>query len=214
MRRTLVIGLLVLASLMGTSTVGLAEGDVPGLMDPATEQPGLAIGDSAPNSALLDAEGKEVHLSALYAEGPVVITFYRGGWCPFCTKALKDWEQAMPALAEAGGTFVAVSPETPEHASNTGAKHAPSVRVLSDTDGAAAKAFRVAFEMEPDLQKTYKGYGVDLSNRNASGRWELPAPATFVIDREGVVRWAFADWDYKKRADIQAVIAAVRDAAR
>ncbi len=193
--------------------VSLAGDEAPGLMDPATQAPGLSVGEQAPALALVDGEGKAVDLASLYANGPVVITFYRGGWCPFCTKALKDWEDAVDAVRDAGGTFVAVTPEAPEHASNTRQKHAPSLTILSDADGSGARAFRVAFELESALQQKYKGFGVDLAQRNGSGRWELPAPATFVIGRDGVVRWAFADWDYKKRADPQSVIAAVRDAA-
>ncbi len=215
MKRLLASSVLVLAGLVVIGSPSARGGDsTPGLMDPATQAPGLSVGEKAPSVTLRDAEGRDVDLGALYGAGPVVVTFYRGGWCPFCTKALNDWEGRIEELRAAGVTFVAISPETPEHASKTRAEHAPSVVVLSDVDGAAGKSFRVAFEMGEDLQKTYKGYGVDLTQRNANGRWELPAPATFVIDGEGVVRWAFADWDYKKRANPDEVIAAAREAAR
>ncbi|MGD9692021.1 MAG: peroxiredoxin-like family protein [Phycisphaerales bacterium] len=211
MKRILASSLLVLA---GIAVVGVpaARGsdEKPGLMDPTTQAPGLKVGEKAPSVTLRDVEGRDVDLGALYGAGPVVVTFYRGGWCPFCTKALKDWEGKIDELRAAGGTFVAISPETPQHASKTMTEHSPSLVVLSDMEGAAGKAFRVAFEMPEDLQKTYKGYGVDLTDRNASGKWELPAPATFVIGKDGVVRWAFADWDYKKRANPDEVIEAVQ----
>lgn len=212
MLRTLTACVFVLTGLSG-ALVGAESADSPALMNPNTDPPGLAPGAEAPDGVVVDVDGKQVSMADLYASGPVVVTFYRGGWCPFCTKALRDWEQAVTDVAEAGGTFVAITPETVDHASNTREKFAPSVTVLSDPDGRVAMAFRVAFEMEPELQTKYKGYGVDLASRNASGRWELPAPATFVIGRDGVVRWAFADWDYRKRADPQEVIAAVRSAA-
>ncbi len=172
--------------------------------------PGLRVGSAAPGATLLDARGQPVDLASLYASGPVVVTFYRGGWCPFCTKALAQWQSKLPELTAAGGTFIALTPESPDAAAATAGKTKATYAVLTDPDHSAAKAFNVHFTVDDATRKTYSGYGIDLEKNNASGTWELPAPATFVIDREGVVRWVFADWDYKKRANPDEVIAAVR----
>lgn len=184
-----------------------------GLLDPSKDKPGLAVGDAAPKLTLKDAAGKPVELGDLYAKGPVVVTFYRGGWCPFCTKALKDWNGKAAEFDKAGATLVFITAETPESAKDTGEKNAPGLRIVSDADGSAAKAFRVGFGMPPGDQEKYKGYGVDLSKRNASGKWELPAPGTFVVDKAGKVTFASADWDYKKRVDPSEVMEAVKKAA-
>jgi len=179
---------------------------------PAAKEPvpGLAVGDKAPNAALTTVDGKTVHLASLYADGPVIVTFYRGGWCPFCNRALSEWQGMMDEVKGAGATFVAITPESPANAAGTIEKDHLSYVVLSDTDQSAARAYKVYFMVDDQTRAKYKGYGIDLEKSNASGTWELPAPGTFVIDRAGVVRYAFADWDYKKRADPDEVMAAVR----
>jgi len=184
------------------------------LLDPATEKPGLKVGDKAPALTLLDSEGAEVNLGELYrSKAPVVVTFYRGGWCPFCNRALMGWAEKMDDLASAGGTFVAISPETAEHAVETEKKTKGDWVTLVDAQGKAMRAFRVGFKVDDKTEQRYRGFGINLDTHNASGRWELPAPSTFVIDKDGVVRWAFNDWDYKKRADPDQVIAEVRKLA-
>jgi peroxiredoxin len=170
----------------------------------------LALGDKAPDAALTTVDGKIVQLASLYKDGPIVLTFYRGGWCPICNRALLAWQDKLDDLKEAGGTFVALSPEKPDHASKTIERGHLSYTVLSDPKFEAAKAFRVHFAVDEGTKAKYKQFGMNVAEANASGTWELPAPATFVIDRKGVVRYVFADWDYKKRADPGEVVAAVR----
>lgn len=182
--------------------------------DQTPQTPGLRVGDKAPDVTLIGADGNEVRLGDLYPKGPMIVTFYRGGWCPFCSKALRAWDKMLPEVKSAGGTFLAVTPEKQEHAAATGAAAAPSMPIVTDARGDAARAFRIAFTMNADMQRQYKGYGVDLSTRNTSGLWEVPAPATFVIDREGIVRWVFADWDYRKRAEPAEAIEALRRLGR
>ncbi len=180
----------------------------------AVAAPGLAIGDKAPDVTVTGVDGKPARLADLYKDGPIVLTFYRGGWCPFCTRALSAWHDKMSALKAAGGTFVALTPEKPDLAAKTreeatGGK-ADDYAVYSDGASEAAKAFKVHFIVDEDTKARYGKFGLKVDESNVSGTWELPAPATFVIDTSGVIRWVFADWDYKKRADPDAVIAAVK----
>jgi len=208
--------LLVSLALIATASLpALAESKPDGpnkrLLDPKTEQPGLKIGEHAPTLTLKDATGKTVNLAAVYKEhAPVVVTFYRGGWCPFCSKSLMNWGDRMDDLKSAGGTFVAISPETPQHALETAAKSKGDWVTLVDADGAAMRAFKLGFELDPSTKTKYQGYGIDLEKWNVNGKWELPAPATYIIDANGVVQWVFSDWNYKKRANPDDVIAAVR----
>ena len=204
---------LLAIAVLATGVGAIATPESPGLMDPETQSPGLAVGDRGPDAMVMTAEGEEMSLADLYQDGPVIVTFYRGGWCPFCTKALAGWEDRMDDVAALGVTFVAITPEKPEHAAATQGKHAPSMMIVSDAAGEASRAYRVAFAVTAPLQETYKGYGVDLCEHNANGTWELPAPGTFVIDRDGVITYAWADWDYKKRADPDEVLEAARIAA-
>ncbi len=172
--------------------------------------PGLAVGTKAPDAAVTGTDGKPVQLASLYKDGPVVLTFYRGGWCPICTRTLSAWGPRLAELKTAGGTFIALTPETPDLAAKTRDGTHADYSVFSDGAFAAAKAFKVHFTVDDDTKAKYQKFGLKVAESNVSGTWELPAPATFVIDREGVIRWAFADWDYKKRADPAEVIRVVR----
>jgi len=175
------------------------------------ENPGLPVGSAVPTASLLDESGTPVSLASLHADQPVIVTFYRGGWCPFCTKALAQWHDRMPDVRAAGAIFVAITPERPDLAAATRAKiPGADYRVLSDHTMAAARAFNVAFRMDDATQAKYRTYGIDLSRHNAVGQWDLPAPATFVLDRQGRVRYAFASWDYRQRADPNEVLAVAR----
>ncbi len=174
------------------------------------EKPGVPLGTKVGEATLIDEQSKEVKFSSLFKDGPVVVTFYRGGWCPFCTKALSAWNPKLDELKAAGATFIAITPETPELLVKTKEKSKGRYRVLCDRDMEASKLLKVIFQMDEATQQKYRGYGVDLTKNNANHQWELPAPATFVIDKDGIVRWSFADWDYTKRAEPDEVIKAVK----
>ncbi|MCI0363512.1 MAG: AhpC/TSA family protein [Phycisphaerales bacterium] len=182
--------------------------------EPAAAQavvaPGLAVGDRAPDATLTTLQSGSVSLASFYKDGPIVLAFYRGGWCPICNRALMQWQDKLDDVQAAGGTFIALTPEKPDHAAATIDKGDLTYTVLSDTQLEAAKAFRVHFVVDDATKTKYMQFGMNVAEANSTGTWELPAPATFVIDRQGVIRYAFADWDYTKRADPDTVIAAVR----
>jgi len=183
-------------------------------LNPKTDAPGLKVGDHAPTGLTLrTVDGKETPVDSLWADGPVVVTFYRGGWCPYCTKELAKWEPKLSEVDAMGAEFVAITMEKPDAAQKTTAKHAADMRVLSDMDGDVSRAFRLAFALDDATTAKYKGYGIDLASNNANAKWELPAPGTYVIDEKGVIRYAWADWDYTKRAPVDEVMKAVREVA-
>lgn len=175
----------------------------------AIKTPGLVVGDRAPGVSVTRVDGRSVELASLYKDGPVVLTFYRGGWCPICNRALSAWAGKLDALKAAGGTFVALTPEKPDLAAQTRQKSRGEFAVFSDGAFAAAKAFKVHFVVDEATKAKYQQFGLKVAESNVSGTWELPAPATFVIDRDGVIRYVFADWDYSKRANPDEVIAVV-----
>lgn len=177
---------------------------------PAEATLGLKVGDKVTDAELTSATGEKVKLASLLGKGPVVVVFYRGGWCPFCNKALKAWQSELKNLEAEGATLVAIAPEGPEHVTKTVEKDGVTFRVFCDSKMEAAKGFKVAFDMDADTQKKYQGYGLDLSKTNASGEWKLPHPGTFVIDRDSVVRAAWVDANYTMRVEPAKVIEAVK----
>jgi peroxiredoxin len=172
--------------------------------------PGLAVGDQAPDFTLLDSLGSSVTMSELLTNGPVVLTFYRGEWCPYCNVQLRHLEQALPNFRKFDATLVAVSPQSPDHALSLTEKHDLTFPVLSDVDQDVARAYRVQFTLSGDLEDLQVNvFRNDPGMQNANGTRSLPVPATFVIDRQGVVQGAFVNADWRVRvdpADVEAVL--------
>jgi len=169
----------------------------------------LKVGDKAPDFALPDASGKTVKLSALLQDGPVVVTWYRGAWCPYCNIALRGFQRVLPEIKAEGASLVAISPQTPDKSAATVEKDALGFEVLSDRGNHAAHAFGVAYKVPDVVVQQFKGR-LDLNTYNGDSTNELPLGATYVIDRQGVIRYAFVDGDYRKRAEPSAVVAALR----
>ncbi len=165
------------------------------------EQTALQVGAAAPDLTLPDATAKPVRLADLWARGPLVVIFYRGGWCPYCNLELRAWQQQLDALTAAGASLVAISPQTPDNSLSTAEKNALAFPVLSDSDLAASEAFGVAFELPPALVELYAKVGNDLPTLNGNGRWVLPVPATYVIGRDGRIAQAHVEADYRERAE-------------
>jgi peroxiredoxin len=181
------------------------------------EQRALHAGDAAPAGLVLpDALGRPVGLAGLWHRGPLVLLFYRGGWCPYCSLELRAWQRRLPELERLGASLVAVSPQTPDHSLTTAEKNELAFPVLSDSSLAASDAFGITFTLAPELVELYGRVGNDLPVLNGNGRWALPLPATYVIDRDGRIVYAHVEADYRERAEPDAVLRAVqaaRDAA-
>jgi peroxiredoxin len=171
---------------------------------------GLKVGDKAPAVMVMNAKGEKQALADMYAKAPLVVVFYRGGWCPYCTKSLEQWDGQLEALKASGATMVAITPEKPEFTTQTVSEKNLDFTVVSDADGSASRGFGLLFSMDDATKQKYLGYGVDLAKRNNDGQWNLPHPGTFVIDTKGVIRYASASADYSTRADPAEVIAAVK----
>ena len=169
-------------------------------------------GDPAPSFTLPDADGGPVALADLLADGPVVLVWYRGGWCPYCNLTLRAFAEIVPRIRDAGATLVAISPELPDNTAETVKENGLDFVVLSDVGNEVAKTYGVVFGLTPEVHRKYNdAFGFDAHNGQDSG--ELPLAATYVIDRGGVVRFAFLDADYTKRAEPSDVLGAL-DALR
>jgi peroxiredoxin len=165
------------------------------------EQRALGTGDAAPRLSLPDALSKPVALDGLWSQGPLVVVFYRGGWCPYCNLELRAWQRQLGELARLGARIVAISPQTPDNSLSTTEKNELAYPVLSDSGLQAARAFGVDFVLPPELVELYGRVGNDLPVINGNGQWSLPLPATFVVDRQGQIVFAHVEADYRERAE-------------
>lgn len=168
------------------------------------------LGSTFPDFALPNARGRYRSLAELTREGPIVLSFNRGGWCPYCRTELTSWGEHAEELAGAGGSFVSVAAETGGRAEQLHALVGERAEVLVDVDHGLALTVGLAFRCDEDLQRRYLSCGLDLSDLYGSGTWFLPVPATFVVDREQRVRYAFVDADFRNRADPSEVIDTLR----
>ena len=162
----------------------------------------LKVGDTAPDFTLMNAAGKDVALSTLLKDGPVILTWYRGGWCPYCNIALAAMQEKLPEFRKAGAQLVALTPELPDKSLTTKEKNKLTFEVLTDRDHAVARKFGIAFDLTPEVRELYKKhFNLTEFNGVTAGDATLPLAATYIIDRKGVIRWAFLDADYRKRAE-------------
>ncbi|MCM2417839.1 peroxiredoxin-like family protein [Streptomyces sp. RKAG293] len=169
----------------------------------------LGPGARAPRFTLPAADGEQIALDALLAEGPVVLTFYRGAWCPYCNLALRSLQRHQDAVTARGARLVAVSPQIPDETLSLTGKEQLTFTVLSDLGSDVAQRFGIAFDLSDELGEVYDRFGFELQRVNGGHARTLPLPATYVIDRSGVIRWAFVRSDYTVRAEPADILAAL-----
>lgn len=173
--------------------------------------PGLAVGDVAPNFTLNDATGNQVVLADLLAKGPVVVTFYRGEWCPYCNLQLRALQEALPEITAKGATLVAISPQAPDHSLTMTEKHELAFPVLSDVDQEVSESYKVRFDVTGELEDVQVNvFQNDPAEQNANGRRSLPVPSTFIIDPDGIVRFASVNADWRARVEPADVVSALK----
>jgi peroxiredoxin len=175
-----------------------------------TGERALNPGDAMPPFLLPDTEGRLVASDELLAQACLVINFFRGNWCPYCRQTLKALEAALPEIEAAGGRLVALTPDTGHHLGDTKRVQGLSYEILSDVDGAVGLQFGVLFRAPAAYLEVLAGYGIDLAERHGNDSGFIPLPATYVVDQGGIVRYAFVDIDFTRRAEPAAVVAALR----
>lgn len=169
----------------------------------------LKVGDSAPNFILPDGHGNALALRALLLDGPVVVVFYRGRWCPYCSAELAAFQLALPEIRKRGARLVAISPELPDSSLTAEEVDKLSFEVLSDTGNRTARQFGLVYRLDDEAHEMLASLGVDLAAFNGDESRELPVPATFIVDRDRRIVFASVDPDYRKRADPADVVAAL-----
>ncbi len=169
----------------------------------------LGLGAVAPSFTLQGATGSAVSLESLLASGPLVLTFYRGGWCPYCNLELRALQGVLGDLTDAGASLVAISPQIPDESLSTAEKAELDFEVLSDPDNELARRFGIVFTIDDATKEIYAKSNHPIERVNGSGSWELPIPATYIIDRDGTIAYAFVDPDYRKRAEPADILASL-----
>jgi len=163
-------------------------------------------GNPIPMFGLKNTSGKKIESAELLKKGPVVISFYRGGWCPFCNLEMAALHDAIPEFEKLGASFIAISPELPEYAAETAANFGLNTEILVDTDNKVANLFGLVFQLPEVLRPVYKDLGIDIPFRNGNESYEIPVPGTYVVDQNGIIVESFIDPDYSKRMEPDKII--------
>jgi peroxiredoxin len=196
---------------VGQTIAKLIAGDIDNLRTTGILDRAAKAGDVLPRTAnLVDPHNRPFDLARLANEKPLIVTFYRGGWCPYCNLELRAYQALLTEIHGAGAELVAVSPELPDHTMTTAEKNDVTFTVLSDGGGELASALGIRFTLSDDVKPFYEKAGHALPDRNGDGAWALPMPATFVVERGGRIAEAFIEPDYRKRLDPKAALAALK----
>jgi peroxiredoxin len=180
--------------------------DKVGVLAPNT---GIPVGEKIPDMHAVDLDGKDVSLASLVAKGPVLLVFYRGGWCPFCNSEIHSLTTAYAEFQKRGVTPVAISVDTPDAEAKFKATYQIPFPVLSDADAKVIEAFHVVKKVTDEEYTRMKGNGVDIEKASGKAHHEIAIPAFFLLDPSGVVRWAHSDPDFKVRPSTAQLLAAI-----
>lgn len=175
-------------------------------------QKALKAGDLLPDFTLADPEGNPVSSLGLLAKGPLVISFYRGVWCPYCNMELKALQAALPQFEALGAGLVAISPQNPVNSRKSVRQNNLTFPILSDPHNAVAAAFGLRFKMQDYLIELYKSLKNDLPAFNGDPSWTLPMPARFVVGQDGIILYAEVNPDYTRRPEPGDMLPALRRA--
>lgn len=167
-------------------------------------------GDLAPAFSLPNAQGETVNLNTYLAKGPVVLTWYRGGWCPYCNLTLRALQEALPEIQKQGAQLLALTPELPDNSLSTSEKNELTFEVLTDLNNEVARSYGLVFELTPTVHAYYKN-AFSLETYNGNDKPELPLAATYIIGKDGVIQWHFTDAEYRNRAEPADIVRALTE---
>ena len=170
----------------------------------------VGVDEAAPDFALPNAAGKSIVLKELLRSGPVILTFYRGGWCPYCNIQLRAYQSVLPQISALGARLVAISPQLPDNSLDTANKNALTFDVLSDVRNEVARSYGLVYSLPEEIRAALRSNNKALPSINGDESWELPVPATYVIARDQRVALAYIDVDYRKRLEPEALLTCLK----
>lgn len=171
-------------------------------------------GDKLKDFSLPNHRGEVTSLAELRKKGPVVVTFYRGGWCPYCNLELRAYQQILPEIKAAGATLVAITPELPDESLTTAEKNELEFEVLTDANSDYAREIGVVFTVSERLRPIYEDFGIDLEKHNGKGQFDVPLAATYVVNVDGTIACAVVEADYTVRAEPADVVKVLQSLAK
>lgn len=177
-----------------------------GTLAPGT---GLAVGQHVPDVGAIDLDGHRVRLADLLPKGPLLLVFYRGGWCPYCNFEIHEMTVAFPEYQKRGVLPVAISVDIPEEGAKTKATYTIPFPVLSDSDLSFINAFRIANHVDAATLEKLRGFGVDLDAYAGKSHHTIAIPALFLVDKDGIIRWAHDDPTFTVRPSTQQILSAI-----
>ena len=166
----------------------------------------LNEGDEIPQINLPNAVGKTINVNSMLKDGPVVISFYRGAWCPYCNLELKALQQALPEIKSLGARLIAISPNTPDNSISSIEKHGLEFEVLTDTGNKVAKEFRLVFNLAEELRPIYQQFNFDIPKYSGNESWDIPIPANYIVNTDGKIVHSFVNADYTQRMEPTEII--------
>lgn len=170
----------------------------------------LKLGDKIPMFELGNAVGRDIRSDELLENGPLIISFYRGAWCPYCNIELAAYQEALEEISEVGGQLIAISPELPDQSLTLIDRHALKYEILSDLNNEVAKQFGLVYKLEDSIKSVYKKLGVDIAAGQGNKNFEMPFAATYVINSDGRIVEASVQYDYTTRLDPEDAIDALK----
>jgi len=179
---------------------------VQGLIDAGAADGALRADDRVPDFLLPNAEGQLVSSAQLLANGPLVLSFYRGMWCPYCSEELNALADTAPHLKAAGATVAAITPEIGGVALKTKKERNLQFEILCDVDNGVAMEFGLMFRIPEDIQKSYLKFNVNMPKIYGNDGWMIPIPATYVVGQDGVIVYAYVNPDYRERCDPESLV--------
>lgn len=172
---------------------------------------GLFINSKAPDFKVKDQSGVEVSLKELRKKGPVVLLFYRGNWCPYCSKELTRFQDSLQLITAKGASVIAITPEASEGVNKTIEKTKAVFPIIHDEEMKISKQYKVAYEVDERTAGRYKSFGTDLLaiNQQKLKAW-LPVPAVYIVNKDGAVTYRYFNEDYKKRPFVKDILAEIK----
>jgi len=172
----------------------------------AQDPTGLKLGEKAPNIHAMDQFGKSFDLEEQLENGPVVLMFYRGHWCKYCNRQLEELSDSLSFIINKGASIITVTPEVMEFVDETSRQYKSSFRIISDTEMKIMNDYKVTFEVKKSTITKYKFAGINLDKYNGENGTNLPVPATYIINQDGYIEYAYFDANYKKRVSVKTIL--------
>lgn len=189
-----------------TDTLKTLMAELQVLIDAGIAEKAIQEGHSFPAFELSNANDETRSLNNFLSQGPLVISFYRGAWCPYCNLEINALQQRLPEITAAGAQLIAISPQRPDKSADQVASSQLTFEVLSDLENKLAKKCGLVFTLPESLRPIYEAWQIDIPEHNGDDSFELPIPATYVIDADGNVRYAHVNMDYTQRLEPYIII--------